>query len=244
MYKLNIRIIEAKDLPKMDFFGKSDPYVNVKVAGQMKKTKIIKRTLNPHWDESFDFEFNNLHEDIILYIKDWDKLSSDDLIGKISIPILDLKNGVNKYWFNISDKFKHKKPSIHVGIYLFPHLRLTILNGKNLPSMDLNGLCDPYVEIDFQDKTTKTSVKRFTLDPSWNEKFDFRVEDVNSKIVFHVWDDDIVTRELIGSVELPLQKIKKGFNKHVSFDVPIKATIFMDIEAIGFGIESENEEKK
>ena len=40
----------------MDSNGFSDPYVKLTVAGHQRKSKIVKKTLNPRWNETFDFE--------------------------------------------------------------------------------------------------------------------------------------------------------------------------------------------
>eukprot|EP00741_Cyanophora_paradoxa_P015630 tig00020903_g15087.t1 len=54
-------IIEARDLPVMDLNGKSDPFITVQFGSEMKKTKTIRKTLNPTWNESLTFEFHEAH---------------------------------------------------------------------------------------------------------------------------------------------------------------------------------------
>ena len=46
---LKLIIFQAKGLYDADVFGKSDPYVKVKVGAQMAQTKVINNDLNPVW---------------------------------------------------------------------------------------------------------------------------------------------------------------------------------------------------
>lgn len=89
-----VRVIEAKNLPKKDLFGKSDPYCIVKVGGTSKKTKIIKKTLDPYWweynviivtqkrNETFIMPVLNPNNEMILFeLYDWDfGINRDDFM--------------------------------------------------------------------------------------------------------------------------------------------------------------------
>ena len=39
----------------MDSNGFSDPYVVLKVAGQQRKSSTVQKTLNPKWNQHFEF---------------------------------------------------------------------------------------------------------------------------------------------------------------------------------------------
>ena len=46
----------AHGLPRMDAWsGKADPYLTITVDGMTQKTKVKNRTLQPKWDEKFEF---------------------------------------------------------------------------------------------------------------------------------------------------------------------------------------------
>ncbi|KAH9613007.1 hypothetical protein KSS87_000077 [Heliosperma pusillum] len=82
---LSVTVVSAESLPAMDLTGKSDPYVVVtlKKAGKRVKTRVVSETLNPVWNQTFDFVVEDaLHELLILDVYD------HDTIGKVFIPPL------------------------------------------------------------------------------------------------------------------------------------------------------------
>ena len=52
-----VMIENARNLPRMDTFGLSDPFCAVTCGkGVRHKTKVIKNTLNPTWHEEFVYK--------------------------------------------------------------------------------------------------------------------------------------------------------------------------------------------
>ena len=47
--------VSATGLKSADLNGKSDPYVRLTLAGQQAKSKTIMKSLDPQWDETFEF---------------------------------------------------------------------------------------------------------------------------------------------------------------------------------------------
>ena len=62
-----LSVIGCRNLPKMDMIGKSDPYVTLELlpysfyrkAQNRVRTVTQKRTLNPEYDETFDWFVSN-----------------------------------------------------------------------------------------------------------------------------------------------------------------------------------------
>ncbi|KAM9457097.1 LOW QUALITY PROTEIN: synaptotagmin Va [Clarias gariepinus] len=88
--KLTVCVMEAKNLKKMDVGGLSDPFVKVVLQHngkrlKKKKTTVKQNTLNPYFNESFSFEipFAQIQKvQILITVYDYDKLGSNDAIGK------------------------------------------------------------------------------------------------------------------------------------------------------------------
>ncbi|XP_048061089.1 synaptotagmin Va isoform X4 [Megalobrama amblycephala] len=88
--KLTVCIMEAKNLKKMDVGGLSDPFVKVVLQHngkriKKKKTTVKQNTLNPYFNESFSFEipFAQIQKiQVLITVYDYDKLGSNDAIGK------------------------------------------------------------------------------------------------------------------------------------------------------------------
>ena len=92
---LGVTVLNATGLKAMDRNGFSDPYVKVSVAGVTKKTKTMKKTLSPRWDEFM--EFPGRLSDLIaspleLRVFDYDTLSRDDPMGAAEISLHELQS--------------------------------------------------------------------------------------------------------------------------------------------------------
>eukprot|EP01124_Arcella_intermedia_P009742 TRINITY_DN1635_c0_g1_i2.p1 TRINITY_DN1635_c0_g1~~TRINITY_DN1635_c0_g1_i2.p1 ORF type:complete len:1186 (+),score=442.50 TRINITY_DN1635_c0_g1_i2:50-3607(+) len=74
-----------------------------------------------------------------------------------------------------------------------PILIITAVSGKNLAAKDDNGLSDPFMKITLRGKTQQTKVVEETLNPEWNETFEFQVASEKDQLKFMVWDYDIGT---------------------------------------------------
>lgn len=88
---LVVRIKSATQLVKLDVVSQSDPYVVAELGKQRFKTKRIKNTANPTWNESLFLNVKNSETDVVrLSVWDDDSFSSDDFIGDIFIKIKDV----------------------------------------------------------------------------------------------------------------------------------------------------------
>ncbi|KAI3454221.1 hypothetical protein Pfo_010884 [Paulownia fortunei] len=79
---LSVTVISAEDLPAKDLMGKSDPFVvlTMKKSEQKNKTRVLNDTLNPVWNQTFDFVVEDgLHELLILEVYDHDTFGKDKM---------------------------------------------------------------------------------------------------------------------------------------------------------------------
>ncbi|KAL6523896.1 Synaptotagmin-5 [Orobanche minor] len=79
---LSVTVVSGEDLPATDFMGKSDPFVvlTMKKSGQKNKTRVLNDTLNPVWNQTFDFVVEDgLHELLIVEVYDHDTFGKDKM---------------------------------------------------------------------------------------------------------------------------------------------------------------------
>ncbi|CAF0835637.1 unnamed protein product [Adineta steineri] len=228
--ELKVEVIQAQELPPMDLSGTSDPYVKVYVLPDKKKkfeTKVYRKTLNPVFNETFIFK-NLAYGDIgsktlVFAVYDFDRFSRHDQIGEVLIPLNTVDLG--KVIREIKDlippagerETENKLGDICFSLRYVPtagKLTITILEAKNLKKMDVGGLSDPYVKLSIlmngkRIKKKKTSIKKCTLNPYYNESFTFDVpfEQVQ-KIQLQV---TVVDYDRIGTSE-PIGKVVLGCN--------------------------------
>jgi len=91
---LKVRVVKGSNLAIRDR-NSSDPYVVVKLGNQTVKTRVIKRDLNPFWDEELTLSIPNPTPPLKLQVFDKDKLSRDDKMGDAVIDLQPLVMAVS-----------------------------------------------------------------------------------------------------------------------------------------------------
>lgn len=224
---LSVTVIQAEELPALDMGGTSDPYVKVYLLPDKKKkfeTKVHRKTLNPVFNETFVFKqvpyADAMNKTLVFAIFDFDRFSKHDQIGEVKVPLcqVDLAQTIEE-WRELQGVEGEGGQDNKLGDICFSlryvptagKLTVVILEAKNLKKMDVGGLSDPYVKIALMQngkrlKKKKTSIKKCTLNPYYNESFTFEVpfEQIQKvQLVVTVVDyDRIGTSEPIGKAVL------------------------------------------
>ncbi|XP_039865049.1 ras GTPase-activating protein 2 isoform X1 [Simochromis diagramma] len=155
---ISVRIIECKELPLIS--GQNcDPYATVSLVGparsDQKKTKVKKKTSNPHFEETFFFEvtrsysrrtqFNVEEEDIEkleIKVDLWnnENLAQDVFLGETRVPVKILQSDhIHKAWYLLQPKGNgNKSKSDDLGSL---RLKLTYIEDTVLPSACYTPLC-------------------------------------------------------------------------------------------------------
>ncbi|XP_040450099.1 LOW QUALITY PROTEIN: synaptotagmin-3 [Falco naumanni] len=200
--QLVVRVLRALDLPAKDANGFSDPYVKIYLLPDRKRkfqTKVHRKTLNPVFDETFSFgvPFAELPARRLHFgVYDFDRFSRHELIGQV---VLDnLLQAAERapdlpIWRDIVEGGGEKADlgEVNFSLCYLPtagRLTVTVIRASNLRAMDLTGFSDPYVKASLMAegrrlKKRKTSIKKNTLNPSYNEALVF---DVPHESVHHV----------------------------------------------------------
>ncbi|XP_045621084.1 synaptotagmin 1 isoform X2 [Procambarus clarkii] len=219
---LSVTAIQCEELPALDMGGTSDPYVKVYLLPDKKKkfeTKVHRKTLNPVFNETFTFKVpyaDIMSKTLVFGIYDFDRFSKHDQIGEVKIPLcqVDLAQTIEEWRDLVSVEGDggqdNKLGDICFSLRYVPtagKLTVVILEAKNLKKMDVGGLSDPYVKICLIQngkrlKKKKTSIKKCTLNPYYNESFSFeipfeQIQKVNLQVTV-VDYDRIGTSEPIG----------------------------------------------
>ncbi|KAM8863829.1 synaptotagmin-6 isoform 3-T3 [Spinachia spinachia] len=215
---LIVNILKAADLPAKDLCGTSDPYVKVYLLPDRKKfqTRVHRKTLNPSFDESFQFPVpydelavRKLHMSVF----DFDRFSRHDMIGEVVLDNLfetsDLSRETN-IWRDIQYATSE---SVDLGEIMFSlcylptagRLTLTVIKCRNLKAMDITGYSDPYVKVSLicdarRLKKKKTSIKKNTLNPTYNEAIIFDIPpDSMDHVSLHI---SVMDYDLVGHNEI------------------------------------------
>ncbi|KAK5811691.1 hypothetical protein PVK06_027049 [Gossypium arboreum] len=126
-----------------------------------------------------------------------------------------LKNGANG-----TDDIENEKAVTHKKreIIIRGVLSVTVISAEDLPIVDLMGKADPYVVLTMKksELKNKTRVVNDSLNPVWNQTFDFVVEDgLHDMLILEVWDHDTFGKDLAGRI----LGDESGLHGKVHFDI-------------------------
>lgn len=89
-------------------------------------------------------------------------------------------------------------------------VELTLLQGKDLMSMDRNGFSDPFCIVSLDGKKMYTTqVKKKTLFPKWNEQVTLEMKQGDVTLMIEVFDKDMISKEFMGKLTLTVDKLKE-----------------------------------
>ncbi|XP_074647549.1 synaptotagmin-17-like [Tubulanus polymorphus] len=229
---LIVKVIEARDLPppycldrNRHDMAHSNPYAKVALLPDQKnsyQTSVQRKTQCPVWGEMFSFELpykEAQRRTLEIIIKDFDKFSRHCVIGQIHLPLENVNIIKGRHmWKPLMPSTKERQDlgEILLSINYLPsagRLNIDVIKAKQLLQTDLVGGSDPFVKVtllydDKAMKTKKTSTKKNTIDPVFNESFNFNVTPEqleHTSVAVTVWDynskskDDFVGRIVIGT---------------------------------------------
>ncbi|XP_051555701.1 extended synaptotagmin-2-like isoform X2 [Myxocyprinus asiaticus] len=252
---LRIHFLEAQDLVGKDTFlgglikGKSDPYGVVQLGNQLFRSKVIKDSLNPKWNEVYEacvYDHTGQTLLIELFDEDTDK---DDFLGglKINVDELQKEQKVDE-WFVLDDTATGK---IHLKIEwlslqpkpdkldevlsiikadkgqandgLSSALLLVHLDSaKNLPSgKKVTSDPSPFVQFTVGHKSFESKTRFKTNEPVWEEAFTFLIHNPKSQEL-EVEVKDVKHDCSLGMFSLPLSKLLQEDQMMISQRFPLK----------------------
>ncbi|KAF9436033.1 hypothetical protein BGZ76_004991 [Entomortierella beljakovae] len=121
MGNLTITIVRAKNLMAADRSGLSDPFVVFKVNDkEAHKSEVVKKNLNPEFNETFTIPINSRAEDEVTFeVFDWNQVQTAKSLGTGSIDIKNIQLVLpNEYLMPL--KNKHNKGEIEFRVKFLP----------------------------------------------------------------------------------------------------------------------------
>ncbi|XP_067290189.1 multiple C2 and transmembrane domain-containing protein 1 isoform X2 [Pseudorasbora parva] len=93
---VQIKILRAEGLMAADVTGKSDPFCIAELCNDRLQTHTLYKTLNPEWNKVFTFNVKDIHSVLEITVYDEDRDRSADFLGKVAIPLLNIRNSEQK----------------------------------------------------------------------------------------------------------------------------------------------------
>ncbi|XP_076123859.1 uncharacterized protein esyt1b [Alosa pseudoharengus] len=234
---LRIHLMEAQNLVAKDKVmglgkGNSDPYVKIHIGGTTFKSQVIKKNLNPTWNEMYELILaQNSCEEILfeLFDKDIDK---DDFLGRLTIGMDDIVQArYTDQWFTLNDV---KSGRLHLtvewmttasqpggldkvlqlrSLYSYQNkavpsaalLFVFLERAHSLPLKKSGKEPKPAAELLLKGTSRKTKVLDRSTAPQWNEGFHFLVHDPT--------EDTVIIKlssawdQALGSLVLPVREL-------------------------------------
>lgn len=252
---LRIHFLEAQDLVGKDKFlgglikGKSDPYGVIKLGNQLFRSKIIKETVNPKWNEvyeAFVYDHPGQNVEIELYDEDHDK---DDYLGSLTINVDELeKEQKVDEWFVLDDVATGKLHLKIEWLSLLPTpdkldevlssikadkgqandglssalLLVHLDSAKNLPSgKKVSSVPSPFVQFTVGHKSFESKTRYKTNEPLWEEAFTFLIHNPKcQELQVEVKDEKHECS--LGTFSLPLSKLLLEDQMTISQRFPLR----------------------
>ncbi|KAK9838568.1 hypothetical protein WJX81_007714 [Elliptochloris bilobata] len=101
---LTVRLVDARDVPRMDLLSKTDCYCKLSVgSGLVLSSQVRKGTLEPSWGEDFRLLVREpATQRLVVDLYDWDRFNADDHIGGVEVPIAELGSGRTRdLWLDV-----------------------------------------------------------------------------------------------------------------------------------------------
>ncbi|XP_020579456.1 GTPase activating protein 1-like [Phalaenopsis equestris] len=126
---LRIRVVRGVNLAVRDVRS-SDPYVVLRLGKQKLKTRVIKKTVNPEWDEELTFSVEDPSFPVKLEVYDKDTFSSDDPMGDAEFDIRPFFESAKMDLKGVPDGTVLRKQASNRENCLAEESSIYLLNGK------------------------------------------------------------------------------------------------------------------
>ncbi|XP_050238833.1 synaptotagmin-5 [Mercurialis annua] len=197
--KINIAVVEGKDLATKEKTGKCDPYIKLQYGKVIQRTRTATAS-NPIWNQRFEFDEIEGGECLMIKCYSEEKFG-DDSMGSARVNLEGLVEGsIRDVWVPLekvsSGELRLQIEAMRVDDYDGSRgstigsnngwIELVLIEAKDLIAADLRGTSDPYVRVQYGNLKKRTKVMYKTLNPQWHQTLEF--PDDGSPLMLHVKD--------------------------------------------------------
>ena len=90
--QVRVHLVRARGLFGADFGGKSDPFATVSIGDLEFKSNLVKKDINPIWDEYFTFGICDVDDVLTVTVFDEDRFNDPEFLGRVQMPVFDMFN--------------------------------------------------------------------------------------------------------------------------------------------------------
>jgi len=140
--ELQVVVVKARNLRAADGTtfggaGSSDPFVTLKMAKKEQKTKVIKKDLNPFWNEKFSFRAVDPMISLVVLVHDYNSIGGSTFLGRNTISLKTLLDKeAEPEWFELRDSSGNKDTKPRGEIQLM--LKWRFNNDNSFKPFELN----------------------------------------------------------------------------------------------------------
>ena len=274
---LHVLVSGSTGIKASDMSGQSDPYVRAKLvrvnesvavkkafelaaydqglklraAKSSHQTSVQKQTLDPVWDEEFEFERvdRNSESYVLFRLYDRDLVGEDDELGQYAVHVRDLKAARSTdpgaqiktvQWRNASHNKLECVGKLNIVAYWEDagrtDLRVNMKRAVGLPSCDPFGSSNSYITVEmtgnYEPERHRTSICRGTTSPEWEHWMSFlstsrqQCRNLNEETLtlrVYVLDSKKEKSKFLGKSQLPLRRVltKAKGGAKMSFWLPL-----------------------
>ena len=226
--EVHVRIVEAKDIAKMDTVGATDAFCLISINKVKEQQTKIVSSMTPKWEQDFTFPVTNPVADYIhIVMKDQDTVS-DDVMSKLDINVSALPVGVVvDHWYPMQPSEKVNKGGlIHLILHAAPvgappfqqrpqcpipkgplKLHIRLIEGKEIAQTDSVGSSDPYCVLSINTtQAQKSKVASNQMLPKWEEEFHFDITNPDTEdLIIKMMDKDVAADDDMGLFRIPVK---------------------------------------
>lgn len=196
--------------------GKDNAYCKVKVADSKERTRVIKDSNSPVWDEDFSFAVKKLDESVKVEVFHHKKGASDAFLGQYKFTVREVaERGEVDSWFTLQKRSKSSKVKgkIHLRItwdgYQVPtDLFVFVREARNIANLTKKSSLITSLRFGDYESQTQTATG---VTPKWEEAIQFPWDEKAKEMLVEVRDD--VTGEKLASTKVSTKSIDDTMRK-------------------------------